>query len=61
MCAEAVQECIFLYGGLGYMEDTGIARYMRDAVGMSVADGTPGLHREQIAALLGCEGAERLF
>jgi len=61
MCAEAVQERIFLYGGLGYMEDTGIARYMRDAVGMSVADGTPGLHREQIAALLGCEGAERLF
>ena len=49
---------------LGYMavwataKIPGIARYMRDAMGTTVADCTPDQHVETVAALLGFEGAE---
>jgi butyryl-CoA dehydrogenase len=58
MSVDVARQCIQLHGGMGYCEDTGIARYMRDAMGTTIADCTPDLHLETIAALLGCPEAE---
>lgn len=58
MAVDVTKQCVWLYGGLGYMEDTGIARYMRDAEGTCVADCTPDQHVETVAAMLGFAGAE---
>ncbi len=58
MSVDVARQCVQLHGGMGYCEDTGIARYMRDAMGTTIADCTPDLHLETIAALLGCPEAE---
>jgi alkylation response protein AidB-like acyl-CoA dehydrogenase len=58
MAVEVTKQCVWLHGGLGYMEDTGIARYMRDAEGTCIADCTPDQHVETVAAMLGFPGAE---
>lgn len=60
MAVDITLQCVQLHGGMGYCEDTGIARYMRDAVGTTIADCTPDQHVETIAALLGLPEAERV-
>lgn len=58
MSVDVTKQCCWLHGGMGYCEDPGIARYMRDAMGTAHADCTPDQHVETVAALLGFEGAE---
>lgn len=58
MSIDVTKQCAWLHGGMGYCEDPGIARYMRDAMGTTVADCTPDQHVETVAALLGLPGAE---
>ncbi|HZK05299.1 MAG TPA: acyl-CoA dehydrogenase family protein [Actinomycetaceae bacterium] len=53
MAIDVAKDCVQLFGGLGYVEETGIARYMDDAVGTSIGDMTPGLHLQTIAYLMG--------
>lgn len=57
MAVHVATQCVWLHGGLGVVEETGIARYLRDAETLCVADGTPDLHVESVAALLGMPGA----
>lgn len=59
MAVDVTRKCVQLHGGMGYCEDTGIARYMRDAMGTTIADCPSDLHRETIAHLLGFPEAER--
>jgi alkylation response protein AidB-like acyl-CoA dehydrogenase len=61
MAVDISRQCIHLHGGMAYIEDTGIARYMRDAMGLTIADFTPGLHLESISGLLGNPEAEVIF
>lgn len=58
MAIEVAKQCVWLHGGLGIVEETGIARYLRDAQTLSIADGTPDLHIESVAFLLGMPGAQ---
>lgn len=49
---EVSRECVQLYGGLGYCEETGIAHYLRDAVGTTIGDLTAPLQYDLIAKAL---------
>ena len=49
---DCTRECVQLYGGLGYCEDTGIAHYMRDAMGTTVGDLTSDIQYDLIAKKL---------
>jgi L-prolyl-PCP dehydrogenase len=46
-------DAIQLFGGIGYLTDSGIERNLRDAVGSTIASGTSNIHREVIARGLG--------
>jgi acyl-CoA dehydrogenase len=48
----AVELCLQLHGGLGYMDDHWTSRWYRDARALTIAAGTPELMREIIAAHL---------
>lgn len=58
MAVDVTKQCVWLHGGLGVVEETGIARYLRDAETLCVADGTPDLHVESVAFLLGMPEAQ---
>lgn len=58
MAIEVAKQCVWLHGGLGIVEETDIARYLRDAQTLSIADGTPDLHIESVAFLLGMPDAQ---
>lgn len=58
MTVDVIKQCIWLHGGLGIVEETGLARYVRDAETLSIADGTSDLHVESVAHILGMPGAE---
>jgi hypothetical protein len=45
-------DAIRIHGGLGYMEDTGVPRDLRDAVGGVIYSGTSDIQRQIIATLL---------
>ena len=57
MAVDVTKQCIWLHGGLGIVEETGVARYLRDAETLCIADGTPDLHVESVSAVLGMPGA----
>ena len=61
MAVEVTKQCIWLHGGLGVVEETGLARYFRDAQTLCIADGTPDLHCESVAHVLGIPGAELII
>ncbi|HYC52085.1 MAG TPA: acyl-CoA dehydrogenase family protein [Gemmatimonadaceae bacterium] len=48
----AVELCLQLHGGLGYMGDQWISRWYRDARALTIAAGTPEVMRDLIAAHL---------
>ena len=58
MAIDVAKQCVWLHGGLGIVEETGISRYLRDAQTLSIADGTPDLHIESVAFLLGMPGSQ---
>jgi alkylation response protein AidB-like acyl-CoA dehydrogenase len=53
MAVHIANQCIQLYGGAGYMEDTGIAKYLRDAVAFQLAEYPTELHYDWIALHMG--------
>ena len=61
MAIDLTKQCIWLHGGLGIVEETGLARYFRDAQTLSIADGTPDLHVESVAQVIGIPGAELII
>lgn len=61
MAIDLTKQCIWLHGGLGIVEETGLARYFRDAQTLSIADGTPDLHVESVAHVIGIPGAELII
>ena len=61
MAVDVTKQCIWLHGGLGIVEETGLARYFRDAQTLSIADGTPDLHVESVAHVIGVPGAELII
>ena len=48
----AIELCLQLHGGLGYMGDQWISRWYRDARALTIAAGTPEVMRDLIAAHL---------
>ena len=61
MAVDITKQCIWLHGGLGIVEETGLARYFRDAQTLAIADGTPDLHVESVAHVIGIPGAELII
>jgi alkylation response protein AidB-like acyl-CoA dehydrogenase len=61
MAVDAAKQCIWLFGGLGVVKDTGVEHYLRDAECLAVADGTPDQHVETVAALLGFPGYTPMY
>lgn len=55
---DVTRECVQLYGGLGYCEDTGISHYMRDAMGTTIGDLTAPLQYDLIARFLAKQDAK---
>lgn len=49
---DVCRECVQLYGGLGYCEETGIAHYLRDAMGTTIGDLTAPIQYDLIAKAL---------
>ncbi|MDD5723852.1 MAG: acyl-CoA dehydrogenase family protein [Syntrophales bacterium] len=52
-CIKITNQCIQLHGGVGYTEDTGIARYMRDAKVTTIGELPTDIHYDFIAILQG--------
>jgi alkylation response protein AidB-like acyl-CoA dehydrogenase len=46
-------DAIQLFGGAGYLDETGIAAYLRDAVPATIFSGTSEIQRELVASALG--------
>lgn len=53
MACDVAEAAIKLHGGVGYMEATGIAHYLRDAVCNTIGENPTNFHKEQIALQLG--------
>ena len=51
---QAVDQAVQIHGGLGYMEDSPIARFYRDAKALTIGEGTSEIQRMIIARKLGC-------
>lgn len=50
--AASSMDAVRIHGGLGYMEDSGVPRDLRDAVGGVIYSGTSDIQRQIIASLL---------
>jgi butyryl-CoA dehydrogenase len=60
MFIEVASECLASWGGIGIFEDTGVARYLRDAYTLVPADHPNDLHYQQIAKHLGMDMSRTL-
>lgn len=49
---QVIDRCLQLHGGAGYMADSWISRFYRDARALTIAAGTPDVMKELIAAHL---------
>lgn len=63
MACDVTEMAIKVYGGAGYMEETGIARYHRDAICCTIGENPTDVHLEQVALQLGLpvEGTQPMF
>ena len=52
-CLEVTQMAVVLHGGAGYMEDTGVARYHRDAMCNVIGEVPSDMHLVQVALQMG--------
>ncbi len=59
---QATANCIQVFGGMGFVEETGVAQYMRDARITTIYEGTTGIQARDLVfrKILGDEGAEAL-
>ena len=53
MFVDVARECIESWGGIGVFEDTGVARYLRDAITLIPADYPNMMQYQQVAKILG--------
>lgn len=53
MGVDVARQCIQLHGGVGYAEDTGIARFLRDALCNTIGELPTDLHYDYLALTLG--------
>lgn len=61
MAIDVAKQCIWMFGGLGVVKETGVEHYLRDAECLAVADGTPDQHVETVAALMGLPGSQKMY
>ncbi len=54
-------ECIQMWGNVGYDSETGIARHLWDAIGLGIGCGTSDLHYREVAYDMGLPGAPRIL
>ncbi len=57
MAVDVARDCMQIYGGSGYCFDTGIERYLRDAMGLTIGEGTSDMHWSTVSALMEMPGA----
>lgn len=57
MAVDVARDCMQIFGGSGYCFDTGIERYLRDAMGLTIGEGTSDMHWSTIATLMRMPGA----
>jgi alkylation response protein AidB-like acyl-CoA dehydrogenase len=53
-CMKAAEEAVQILGGYGYVEESPVARYFRDAKNLKIGGGTSEIHHLLIARNLGC-------
>jgi acyl-CoA dehydrogenase len=52
VAADAIDACVQIHGGAGYVDSHWSSRYYRDARALSIAAGTPEVMKDLIAAYL---------
>lgn len=57
MAVDVARECMQLFGGSGYAVETGIERYLRDAMGLTIGECTSDMHWSTVSTLMGMPGA----
>lgn len=57
---EICEECIQMFGAVGYDNNTGVSRHLWDAIGFGIGCGTSDLQYRQAAYDLGFAGAKRI-
>jgi alkylation response protein AidB-like acyl-CoA dehydrogenase len=53
-CMRAAEEAVQIQGGYGYVEESPVARFFRDAKNLKIGGGTSEIHHLLIARHLGC-------
>jgi alkylation response protein AidB-like acyl-CoA dehydrogenase len=53
-CMKAAEEAVQIQGGYGYVEESPVARFFRDAKNLKIGGGTSEIHHLLIARHLGC-------
>lgn len=57
MAVDVARDCMQMFGGSGYCVETGIERYLRDAMGLTIGEGSSDMHWSTVSALMGMPGA----
>jgi alkylation response protein AidB-like acyl-CoA dehydrogenase len=57
MAVDVARDCMQVFGGSGYCFATGIERYLRDAMGLTIGEGTSDMHWATVASLMDMPGA----
>lgn len=57
MAVDVARQCMQTFGGAGYCTETGIERYLRDAMGLTIGECTSDMHWSSVASLMGMPGA----
>lgn len=57
MAVDIARDCLQIFGGSGYCFDTGIERYLRDAMGLVIGEGSNDQHWSTVSALMDMPGA----
>jgi alkylation response protein AidB-like acyl-CoA dehydrogenase len=57
MAVDVARECMQIFGGSGYCVDTGIERYLRDAMGLTIGECTSDMHWSTVSTLMDMPGA----
>jgi alkylation response protein AidB-like acyl-CoA dehydrogenase len=52
MAVDVARSCMQLHGGMGYCVETGIERYLRDAMGLTIGECTSDMHWSTVATLM---------
>ena len=57
MAVDVARNCMQTFGGSGYCVDTGIERYVRDAMGLTIGECTSDMHWSTVSKLMDMPGA----